>query len=71
MCKKHKSYKAIRPPRTDCLDCWLQFAERQPDYPLSMKHFALLLKQLHETESAANSAKGAAAASLYVANLQR
>lgn len=26
MCSKHKTYKAIHAPRTDCLDCWKQYA---------------------------------------------
>lgn len=29
-CKKHKAYRGLRRPKTDCLDCWLIFQNVNP-----------------------------------------
>ena len=28
MCKDHKKYKAVHPPKTDCIVCWEIYATR-------------------------------------------
>ena len=30
-CKKHPTYKAIKTPSCDCLDCWHQYYAEHPD----------------------------------------
>lgn len=40
-CKLHKKYKAIFPPRSDCIDCWKQYALKQKDLVWKLEKCAL------------------------------
>jgi len=31
-CQFHPKYKAIQPPRCECIECWLMFLEPRPEF---------------------------------------
>ena len=43
VCKEHENYKAIYPPKTDCLVCWKIYATRMC---LTVKALKIELKEL-------------------------
>ena len=36
-CKKHRTYKAIRMPQCDCLECWKQYAMTQKNNGIELE----------------------------------
>lgn len=37
MCDKHPRYKAINKPRSKCITCWKEYAQKHPDKEYSNK----------------------------------
>jgi hypothetical protein len=44
-CLKHKTYKAIRPPRSQCIFCWGMYMEKNPT-KVTMKQLKHVLELL-------------------------
>ena len=43
LCEKHESYRAVYPPKTDCLICWKIYATRMHS---KVKTLKIILKEL-------------------------
>lgn len=44
MCSKHKSYKAMRKPRANCLQCWTMWLKEHPEETVKSKELLFVLK---------------------------
>jgi len=55
MCTKHRRYKAVRQPTTDCAQCWLDFLEKNPDNQIRAGELARILCSIIAVLSAGQS----------------
>lgn len=43
MCSKHSRYKAQRKPTSNCIECWVEFLEKNPSETILAADAAILI----------------------------